>query len=91
MFVNVSLRALVEQLHAEVKLRSSVPKVAAAIGMNYYSLRDNLLGNSDIRLSTMLAVLDALGMTLEDLVAGARVREREEARKASRSRRSAAM
>lgn len=70
-----SLDNLVAELHAAVKAESSVPKVAEAIGMNYYSLRDNLLGNTDIRLKTVYAVLDAIGLSMEELTRRALLRE----------------
>jgi DNA-binding phage protein len=70
---------LVAELHAAVKAESSVPKVADAIGMNYYSLRDNLLGKTDIRLKTVYAILDAIGLTMEELTLRAQLRaERSE-------------
>lgn len=71
--MNPSDAEIVAELHAEVKRRSSVPKVASAINMNYYSLRDNLMGKSDIRLATMYLVLDAIGMTWEELLEHTRV------------------
>lgn len=74
---NLSADAVIRELHAEVKRQSSVPKVAEKIGMNYYSLRDNLLGNTDMRLSTVYAVLDALGMSMEELMQLARLRQEQ--------------
>lgn len=70
-----SLDNLVAELHAAVKAESSVPKVAEAIGMNYYSLRDNLLGNTDIRLKTVYAILDVLGLSMDELTRRALLRE----------------
>lgn len=70
-----SLENLVAELHAAVKAQSSVPKVAEAIGMNYYSLRDNLLGNTDIRLKTVYAVLEAIGLSMDELTQRALLRE----------------
>lgn len=58
----------VAALHLLVKTRSSVPKVADAIGMNYYSLRDNLLGKSEIRLKTFYDVLSAIGVSYDELM-----------------------
>ncbi|WP_396668128.1 hypothetical protein [Microbacterium sp. R86528] len=72
---NVSPEALVEELHAAVKRQSSVPKVAAQIGMNYHSLRDNLLGNTQMRLITVDRMLDALEMSWEELLERARLSE----------------
>lgn len=74
---NPSAQAIVAELHAEVKRRSTVPKVAAMIGMNYYSLRDNLRGESEMRLSTVYAVLDALGMSWEDLMQRVRLTQEQ--------------
>jgi DNA-binding phage protein len=70
-----SLENLVAELHAAVKAESSVPKVAEAIGMNYYSLRDNLMGKSDIRLKTVYAILDVIGLSMEELTQRALLRE----------------
>ena len=66
---------LVAELHAAVKAESSIPKVAEEIGMNYYSLRDNLIGKSDIRLKTVYAVLEAIGLSMEELTRRALLRE----------------
>lgn len=66
---------LVAELHAAVKAESSIPKVAEAIDMNYYSLRDNLIGKSDIRLKTVYAVLEAIGLSMEELTRRALLRE----------------
>lgn len=61
--VNTSVNYVLAALHALVRERSSVPKVAEKIGMNYYALRDNLLGNTEIRLKTYYAILDALDVS----------------------------
>lgn len=70
-----SPEALVAELHAAVKAESSVPKVAEMIGMNYYSLRDNLLGKTDIKLKTVHAVLAAVGLSMDELTQRALLRE----------------
>lgn len=70
-----SFESLLAELHAAVKTESSVPKVADAIGMNYYSLRDNLIGKSEIRLKTFYDVLRAINLTSEELTQRARLRE----------------
>lgn len=70
-----SFENLVAELHAAVKAESSVPKVAEAIGMNYSSLRDNLLGKTDIRLKTVYAVLAEIGLSMEELTRRALLRE----------------
>lgn len=45
--------------------------------MNYYSLRDNLNGKSDIRLSTVYAILEALGMSFEELMQRVRLTQEQ--------------
>lgn len=62
-----SPETMVAALHMLVKQNSTVPKVADAIGMNYYSLRDNLTGKSEIKLKTFYAVLAAIGVSMEEL------------------------
>lgn len=78
--MDYTVEELVAELHRQVKALSSVPKVAEKIGMNYYSLRDNLNGTSDIRLRTFYAVLDAIGLTEDQLkvLLDARPREQHE-------------
>jgi len=71
--VNPPFDIVLAELHTLVKKKSSVPKVAEAIGMNYYSLRDNLLGKTDIRLSTVYAVLEAIGVSWDELMKHAQV------------------
>lgn len=70
-----SLDNLVAELHAAIKAESSVPKVAKAIGMSYSSLRDNLSGTTDIRLKTVYAILDEIGVSMEELTRRALLRE----------------
>lgn len=73
-----SFETVVSELHKLVKHKSSVPKVAEAIGMNYYSLRDNLTGKSDIRLSTVYKVLEVIDVSWAELMNHARVTEGQE-------------
>lgn len=54
---------LVAGLHELVKARSSVPKMAAEIGLSYDGLRDNLRGTSEMKLSTYIKLLNALNLT----------------------------
>lgn len=74
-----SLDNLVAELHAAIKAESSVPKVAKAIGMSYSSLRDNLSGTTDIRLKTVYAILDEIGVSMEELTRRALLREERSA------------
>lgn len=73
--VEPSYETVVSELHKLVKGKSSVPKVAEAIDMNYYSLRDNLIGKSEIKLNTVHKVLAAIGVSWDELIEHARVTE----------------
>ena len=58
---------LIATLHEYVKAKSSVPKVANAIGRDYYSLRDNLKGTTEMKLKDFYAILDFLDINESDL------------------------
>lgn len=65
--MSVTPQALVDELHAEIKRRSSVPKVAKAVGIDYSALRANLRHETSMKLSTLFAACQAIGMTFDDL------------------------
>lgn len=64
--MSVTPQALVDELHAEIKRRSSVPKVAKAVGIDYSALRANLRHETSMKLSTLFAACQAIG-TFDDL------------------------
>lgn len=65
--MNETAAALIAELRALVRDRSSIPKVAETIGMNHYALRDNLNGKTEMKLSTFYNVLDAIGVSEAEL------------------------